>query len=166
MTKKVINARLITVLAALTLMMFSSGCQQDKINGLNAELAKTAEERDNLKSRINDITAAHEQLQQQYEKLVAEQKKFQEQITELTNSRDTVQKQLEKLTVVSDNMKGVISVLTESRDTAIDVAKKSQDQLKEIAAQLQTETKKVLDLQEQLKNVQDAFKEFQEKIKL
>ena len=61
--------RLPAALVLLSLILSCSGCQQDKIDSLNAELAKTVQERDSLQAEVNKITASNEQLKQQYDKL-------------------------------------------------------------------------------------------------
>jgi chromosome segregation ATPase len=166
MTKHAMTIKLPAALAILSVIFLGSGCQKGKIESLNAELTKAIEERDSLKSRIVEITTANEQLRQQYDKLMESQKSLQNQIAELILARDTMQKQVQKLTAESADFKGLIDALTKSRDEAAGIAKKSQEQVTQLVSQLQTETKKVLELQEQLKNVQGAFKEFQDKIKL
>jgi chromosome segregation ATPase len=119
------------------------GCNTDagqkaELKNLKAALEKTEGERDELKARIDVVTQARDKLR--------------EQLMEFGSSRDLLQKQVEEL--------------TQSRDTAVATAKNAQEQINNLETKLQIETQKISQIGSQLKQIQTAIDEIQDKLNM
>ncbi len=151
----------ITLAAAFTIPLVISGCNdsavQNELADLKAALAQTEGERDNYKSKMNAVVEARDVLQTQ--------------VAELTTSRDelqakvkNLQEQVGALTASRELLQNNVTGLTESRDAAVAESRDAKTRIDDLTTQLGLEKQKVTELQNQLKNVQTAIKELQQKL--
>ena len=119
------------------------GCNTDtvqkaELENLKAALEKTESERDDLKARIDIVTQTRDKLR--------------EQLMEFGSSRDQLQ--------------GQVKELTQSRDAAVATAKNAQEQINNLETKLQIETQKISQIGSQLKQIQTAIVEIQDKLNM
>jgi chromosome segregation ATPase len=134
---------ILTCTIALVFPIALMGCntdavQKSELENLKAALEKTESERDDLKARIDIVTQARDN--------------FREQLMEFGSSRDQLQGQVEEL--------------TQSRDAAVTTAKNDQEQINNLENKLQIETQKISQIGSQLKQIQTAIAEIQDKLNL
>ena len=119
------------------------GCNTDtvqntELENLKTALEKTESERNDLKARIDVVTQTRDKLR--------------EQLMEFGSSRDQLQGQVEEL--------------TQSRDSAVATAKNAQEQINNLETKLQIETQKIGQIGNQLKQIQTAIAEIQDKLNM
>ena len=128
---------------ALVFPIALMGCNTDagqkaELKNLKATLEKTESEREELKARIDIVTQTRDKLR--------------EQLMEFGSSRDQLQGQVEEL--------------TQSRDAAVATAKNDQEQINNLETKLQIETQKISQIGSQLKQIQTAIVEIQDKLNM
>ena len=128
---------------ALVFPIALMGCNTDsgqkvELENLKTALEKTESERDELKARIDIVTQARDKLR--------------EQLMEFGSSRDQLQGQVEEL--------------TQSRDAAVATAKNAQERINNLETKLQIETQKISQIGSQLKQIQTAIAEIQDKLNM
>ena len=134
---------ILTCTIALVFPIALMGCNHDagqkaELENLKTALEKTESERDDLKARIAVVTQARDKLR--------------EQLMEFGSSRDQIQGQVEDL--------------TQSRDAAVATAKNAQEQINNLETKLQIETQKISQIGSQLKQIQTAIDEIQDKLNM
>ena len=128
---------------ALVFPIALMGCNTDavqkaELENLKAALEKTESERDDLKAKIDIVTQTRDKLR--------------EQLMEFGSSRDQLQ--------------GQVKELTQSRDAAVATAKNDQEQINNLETKLQIETQKISQIGSQLKQIQTAIVEIQNKLNM
>ena len=134
---------ILTCTIALVFPIALMGCNTDagqkaELENLKAALEKTESERDDLKARIDVVTQTRDKLR--------------EQLMEFGSSRDQLQGQVEEL--------------TQSRDAAVATEKNAQEQINNLETKLQIETQKISQIGSQLKQIQTAIVEIQDKLNM
>ena len=165
------NILVLTCTIALVYPIALTGCnigaeQKAELEQLKVALEKTESERDDLKARIDIVTKTRDTLQEQFAELVGSRDQLKEQVGQITTSRDTLQKQVEDLTHSRDTLQKQVEDLTHSRDSAIVKANNAQERIDKLETKLQIETLKVRQLDIQLKQIQKAIAELQNKLNL
>jgi len=134
---------ILTCMIAFVFTITLMGCNSDtgqkaELKNLKAALEKTESERDELKARIDIVTQARDKLR--------------EQLMEFGSSREQLQRQVEEL--------------TESREAAVATAKNAQEQIDNLETKLQVETQKISQIGSQLRQIQTAIAEIQDKLNM
>lgn len=128
---------------ALVFPIALMGCNNDTVQkadfeNLKTALEKTESERDDLKERIDVVTQA----------------------------RDKLREQLMEFGSLRDQLQGQVTELTQSRDAAVATAKNAQEQINNLETKLQIETQKISQIGSQLKQIQTAIAEIQDKLNM
>jgi biopolymer transport protein ExbB/TolQ len=144
MTKqKVIYACMIVFVFPLIL----TGCYNVERARLEAKLEQTERERDDFRTRL----AAVERSPEQSSEAPVAPGELQQQIDEFIKVRDALRQREEELAKL--------------RQVALDEAQTARTLMDKLAAQLETETKKVNAVQNQLQQAQQAIAELQDEFK-
>ncbi|MHC4557310.1 MAG: hypothetical protein ACYTFW_10415 [Planctomycetota bacterium] len=117
---------------------------------LKARVDVVAQTRDQLQKQVNELTSSHDLLQEQLDKLAGSRDRLQEQHAKLTGSHNQLQGQLAELTGSRNQLQERVDELTKSRNAAVAKAQTAQGRLDKLTAQLQAETEKAREQQDQL----------------
>ncbi|MHC4329928.1 MAG: hypothetical protein ACYSWW_17575 [Planctomycetota bacterium] len=150
---------------ALVFPLVLTGCYRAELTRAETALEETESERDELQMQVNTVmqTRARDLLQKRVNELTGSLDRSEQQVSELADSRYQLQKQVEELTTSRDALQKQADELTLSRNSALAEMWKAKKEIDALTTQLDTETRRVLDLQNQLKQVQIAIAELQQR---
>ncbi len=134
-------------LIALVFPLALTGCCRT----LSAELESTRAERDALQVQVANLQKTHVQPAEQTKDLTGSLSELQKQVNAFISFRQELQRREDELAKL--------------RASALAEAQTAQARMDQLAGQLQAETERVRQLQEQLKHAQAAITDLQQRLK-
>ena len=142
---------LLTCVLALVFPMALTGCCRVEVANLQEELNRTRAERNDLQAKLETAMRHPKQSDVQVLGLDGSLSEFQKQIDAFVSFREELQKREDELARL--------------RQAALAEAKIAQERMGKLGTQLQSETERVVLLQDQLKQAQTAIVDLQDKLK-
>ena len=147
MSKQIV---LLTCALALLSPLALTGCCRFEIASLKDELNRTRSERNDLQAKL--------------ETAMKTPKRSEEQVLGLTGSLSEFQKQIDAFVSFREELQKREDELAKLRQAALAEAKVAQERMDKLGIQLQSETERVIGLQNDLKKAQSAIVELQDKL--
>jgi len=142
---------LLTCMLALLFPLVLTGCCRVEVANLQDELNRTRAERNDLQAKLETAMRNPKQSEGQILGLDGSLSEFQKQIDAFVSFREELQKREDELARL--------------RQAALAEAKIAQERMNKLGTQLQSETERVVLLQDQLKQAQTAIVDLQDKLK-
>jgi len=139
-----------TCMIALVFPLALAGCCRVEVASLQEELDRALMERNDLQAKLEIAMQTPKQSEVQVMGLTGSLSEFQKQIDAFVSFREELQKREDELAKL--------------RQAALAEAKVAQERMDKLGIQLQSETERVIGLQDDLKKAQSAIVELQDKL--
>ena len=117
-----------------------------------------------LQNQVNQLSKARTELQAKVQELGTARSQLQVRVDELTKSRDDLQTMVENLVDTRGVLEKQVAALTKSRDAALADAKTAQTKINQLNDKLQVQTEQMLGLQDQIKAIRAVLQQLQQKL--
>jgi len=122
------------------------------------------EVRSELETKVTELTAARADLQKKFDQLGSAKDHLQLRVNELVKSRDDLQAMVENLVDTRGMLEKKVAALDSARNAALVDARAAQAKIGQLNDRLTTQTRQMVELQEQVVAIRSVLQQLQQKL--